>query len=247
MTKITVLKAFYDNFIHVIHSETTAAVIDPGTAEPVLNFVQENNLTLEAVLLTHNHSDHSGGAKRLKTETGCQLIGAKGWSVDKKVKDNDTFTICNHTIKTIEVPGHTSDDQAYYIKDLNALFTGDTMFACGCGRLFGGTSKQMHNSLQILASYPDNTKVYCGHEYTEENCKFALTIDIDNPLLHKRLSNVKEKLGQGLNTVPSILKEEKDTNPFLRCGNFDIRKKLNMVYASDAEVFAEIRKRKNRF
>lgn len=247
MVNTTILRAFSDNYIYVVHIDKAAIVIDPGVAQPVFDFIHKNKLVLKAVLLTHNHSDHTGGAKKLKKETGCVIVGAKGRGVDEEVCDNKTFTFCDMVIKAIEVPGHTDNDLSYYIHEIQALFTGDTLFACGCGRIFDGTATQMHRSLQTLASYPNDTNIYCGHEYTEENCEFALTIDPENTFLQKRLKAVKMAIMQGVIIMPSTLKEEKTTNPFLRSFDSSIRKTLGMESASDEDVFAEIRKRKDSF
>ncbi len=249
MHTISILPAFSDNFIYVIHNGSSAAVIDPSAAYQVSKFLKENNLGLETVLITHHHSDHTGGVGQLKKETGCTVIGggSRMGGGDSAVSDGDERESAGLSVRVIGVPGHTNDHVAYYIPSLKAVFTGDALFSAGCGRLFEGSAKQMYTSLQKLAALDDDTLVYCGHEYTDENLQFAAMVDPGNEYVKEKLEAVRDTISQGGYSVPSTIAEEKKTNPFLRAGELSIRKYLHMERASDVEVFAELRNRKDRF
>ncbi len=248
MQAISILRAFYDNYIYVIKQDADAVVIDPGHDQPVLRYLQDNNLELSTILLTHHHSDHTGGTAKLKQVTGCNVIGpdnAHGQIVDERVRERDIKDILSYKVEVISTPGHTMTHVVYHIPDLKALFTGDTLFIAGCGRLFEGNAKQMWNSLQKLLALSDDTKVYCGHEYTEYNLRFAATVDPDNIAVTEKLESVRKTLAGGGCSVPSTIAEEKRYNPFLRTDDLSIRKHLKMESASDVEVFAELRRRKD--
>lgn len=243
MQTITTLPALSDNYIYVIQHNTKAAVVDPGQAEPVLRFLKEKNLELSEILITHNHFDHIGGVEKLQHETGCIVV-----RTNSQIQNRCTKTICHSlSVEVIPVPGHTKDHVAFYIPESSALFTGDTLFAAGCGRIFEGTPKTMFESLQKLASFEDKTLVYFGHEYTEENLQFAELVDPKNEEIKVRQTIVKNKLSRGEFSTPATLEDEKKTNPFLRTNNPSIRKKLQMETASDVEVFAKLRRDKDVF
>ena len=250
MHTISILRALSDNFIYIIHTDTDALVIDPGSAQAVLQFLNEKSLVLSTILLTHHHLDHTGGTEELKGITGCNVIGSTdrhmGY-VDSVVSDGDVKSILDLSINIIGVPGHTNNHVAYFVPGLKALFSGDTLFAAGCGRLFEGTAEQMWDSLQKLVSLGDDIHLFCGHEYTEESLLFAGSIEPTNLNIKNRLMEVRKKLGAGKYSVPSLLSEEKLTNPFLRAKDPLIRKALGMEAASDVDVFAELRKRKDVF
>lgn len=234
MKTITVLPNG-DNYIYVIHDMTDAIVIDPGNSRAVMDFIGHNNLNLTAVFLTHHHHDHTDGALPLHKTTGCEVYGTQepGNGIFKQVTDGLSCSVGQISIQVIAVPGHTDDHVAFYLPECKALFTGDTLFVAGCGRVFTGRYEEMWKSLRRLGSFPDDTLVYCGHEYTEENLLFAAKVEPDNLAIQDALKRVRILLGMGKFSVPSTIGEEKQTNPFLR--------------AMDAIAFEELRKRKDSF
>ena len=247
MKEIPILRAFYDNYIYVIKKDKDVIVVDPGHDQPVLRYLQDNNLQLSTILLTHHHADHTGGAAKLKQVTGCTVIGPDGHTVDERIRGGDVRDIISYEVEIISTPGHTRTHVVYHIPELKVLFTGDTLFIAGCGRLFEGNAKQMWNSLQKLSALSDDTKVYCGHEYTEYNLRFAATVDPDNKAITEKLESVRKILAGGDCSVPSTIADEKKYNPFLRVNDSSIRKHLKMESASDVDVFAELRRRKDYF
>jgi hydroxyacylglutathione hydrolase len=242
MNQVITIKAFSDNYIYLYqYDQKNAIAIDPGDCAPVLQTLKKLNLPLTAILATHHHWDHIGGASELKKRTGCKIIGgdAKRISaIDNFVEDGQILTFGNITIKVIAAPGHTSTSVCYYIpgneQNKNGiLFTGDTLFIGGCGRLLECNARTMRESLQKLASLPDETKVYCGHEYTLENYEFALQIEPNNPLILERIAEITQTIKQSGSTIPSTISQEKAANIFLR--------------ADSAEVFAKLRHRKDAY
>ena len=239
-----------DNYGVLIHSPTSGetAAVDCGDAAAALAACEENNWSLSHIFATHHHADHTAGLAALKEKTGCKVIGPAGISgVDNTVADGDSFEFAGVTVNTIHTPGHTKDMINYYLPTEKTVFTGDTLFSLGCGRVFEGDANMMWNSLSKLMQLPADTTIYSSHEYTEANAAFAVTVDPQNAALQKRVEHIKTLRSQGKATVPSLLSEELETNPFLRAGDSAIRKHLNMADASDAEVFAEIRTRKDNF
>ena len=251
MNGIRLLQALYDNYIALVKSGNGAAlVIDPSEAEQVLSFCRKEHLRVTAVLITHHHADHTGGVAELRKKTGCALYGPDDSRIansDSVVGDDSTVAINLLTIRALAVPGHTKTHMAYYIPELKALFTGDTLFAAGCGRLFEGSAGQMHASLQKLMQFPDDTLVYCGHEYTLENLQFASSVVPQDRAVEERLGTVRKMRSLGEPTIPSTIALEKATNLFLRTNDPSIRKALGMERAGDTEVFAELRRRKDLF
>ena len=250
MQTISILRAFYDNYIYVIRQDSDITVIDPSSDQPVLQYLNDNNLNLSTILLTHHHFDHTGGVAKLKQKRGCTVIGpddTRLHDVDIRVHEGDVKDVSSLNIKVIFTPGHTKTHVAYHLPELKALFTGDTLFISGCGRLFEGNAKEMWSSLQKLVALGDDTRVYCGHEYTEYNLRFAATVDSENKSVKEKLENVRHTLATGGYSVPSTIAEEKKYNPFLRANDLSIRKHLQMESASDVDVFAELRRRKDDF
>ena len=227
------IKAFKDNYIWLIQEKFHGVIVDPGDAKPVLKKLKEKNIDLKAILITHKHHDHMGGVEELiGYHPNIRIYGPENIKFKFKyeiVKEGDVISIPETKLRfnVIETPGHTSDHVIYV--DTENLFCGDTLFACGCGRLFEGTYDEMFKSLLKISSLNPNTKVYCGHEYTKENIQFALTIDQDNYQLNERY----KKLQDIEITIPSLLKEELETNPFLR--------------VKTSEEFKLIRKKKDEF
>lgn len=227
------IKAFNDNYIWLLKEGSNGIIVDPGDAKPVLKFLKENNIDLVAILITHKHYDHIGGVTELiQHYPEVKIFGPKNNTFNfkyKTAKEGDIISILKTNIefKVIETPGHTLDHIVYV--DQSRLFCGDTLFACGCGRLFEGSHIEMFESLSKIASLKPNTKVYCAHEYTIKNIQFALTIDPNNYKLNERYKKLKNLEI----TIPSLLKDELETNPFLR--------------AKTSEEFKLIRMRKDVF
>jgi hydroxyacylglutathione hydrolase len=243
-----------DNYVWLLHEPGTGAtgVVDPATASPVLARLRAHGWSLDWILTTHHHADHTGGNLELKRATGCRIAGPKKDAarvpgLDLGLVEGDTFSLGDARARIIETPGHTSGHISFWFEDAKALFCADTLFSLGCGRLFEGTPAQMWESLQKLAALPDDAVVYCGHEYTLANARFALTVDPANPALRARAEEVEQLRAEGQPTVPSTLGAERAANPFLRPDDPAIRQTLGMEGASDVDVFAEIRRRKDRF
>ena len=247
MESVIVIPVLSDNFAYLFrYEENKAIAVDPSNASLVLNEIKKHNLELTAVLATHHHGDHTAGIKELKHKTNCTVIGSGQGLIDKQILDFGSYRI-----KTIPTPGHTSDSVCFYIEpaenNYGILFTGDTLFIAGCGRPIENDAKTMWNSLKKLAALPDETLVYPGHDYTEENYEFALTIEPENKTIQKLLEDIRKKQRQGKPAVPSTVAWEKQTNVFLRSNSPEIKAAINMPETSDAETFAELRKRKNIF
>lgn len=216
------IPAFSDNYIWAWHDGQRAAVVDPGESGGVLAWLSAEHVVLDTILITHHHADHTGGVAELREATGARVIGPVKENMPeplRRVGDGDSVTVLGHAFTVIAVPGHTAGHIAYFCADWHGvplLFCGDTLFSAGCGRLFEGTPAQMHASLLRLSNLPDTTRVFCTHEYTLANLKFALTVEPHNlTLIHYNLAciGLREK---GLPTLPSSMALEKAINPFLR-------------------------------
>jgi hydroxyacylglutathione hydrolase len=239
-----------DNFGVLVHSPLTGetASIDAPDAAIVSKALAEKGWKLTDIFITHHHGDHTQGIARLKEETGCHVSGpanSKIEGLDATYGDSDSFSFAGQEVKVIATPGHTLDMINYYLPQQGVAFTADTLFAMGCGRIFEGTAEQMWRSLEKLMELPSETMIYCGHEYTLANARFALTVDGSNQDLVARTHEVEKLREQGKPTLPTTMALELKTNPFLRAADPEIRKNLGMESAGNAEVFAEIRKRKD--
>ena len=209
-------------------------------------------MNLDFIFNTHHHNDHVGGNLEIKGITGCKIIGPE---IDKKripgidigVKNKERIRLGESNINIYEIPGHTTGHICFYFPEDSLLFCGDTLFSMGCGRMFEGTAKQMWNSLKILRSLPDDTLIYCGHEYTESNAKFAFSLDKENEDLKEKISEIYKLRNDGKPTVPSILGEEKKFNPFLKSDDPDFTKKINIKSNVSWKIFKEIRRMKDSF
>jgi hydroxyacylglutathione hydrolase len=227
-------------------------VVDPSEAEPVRAALKARGLKLTHILNTHHHMDHVGGNQALKAEFGATIVGpgkdaARIPGIDVGVAEGDTYSVGSHVAKVFEIPAHTKGHIAFWFETDGAVFTGDTLFAMGCGRLFEGDPPMMWGSLSKLMKLPDATRIYCGHEYTEANGRFALTVEPGNLDLNARMSEVKAVRAAGRPTLPSTIGLEKKTNPFLRAASPELRRVLGMEAANDVDVFAEARRRKDVF
>ncbi|MEW6729049.1 MAG: hydroxyacylglutathione hydrolase [Pseudomonadota bacterium] len=219
--RITPLPAFDDNYIWLLHDDAQeAAVIDPGDARPVIDHLDGQGLRLTAILLTHHHWDHTGGARELAERYGAPILGPDSERIDcvsRPLKEGETVDLGRlGQWRVMATPGHTLDHIAYYNPEAGALFCGDTLFGAGCGRLFEGTPQQMQDSLEKIRALPDDTLIYCGHEYTEDNLRFAVLAEPGNPAIRARIEATRAQRERGEPTVPSTLLLEKSTNPFLR-------------------------------
>jgi hydroxyacylglutathione hydrolase len=242
-----------DNFGVLIHDSEAGltASIDAPEADRVAGALKEKGWKLTHILTTHHHADHTGGNAALKAATGCRIIGpreeaAKIPGIDETVGGGDRFAFGSHQVEVLDTPGHTAGHITYVIPSAKVAFVGDTLFAMGCGRVIEGTPQMMWESLKKLMALPKDTAVYCGHEYTQSNAKFALTIEPDNAALQTRAREVDEARAAGKATLPTTIALELETNPFLRPHVPAIQKRLGLEGRPDWEVFAEIRERKNR-
>jgi len=243
-----------DNYGYLLHSQKTGetAAIDTPEVEPILKALDEKGWRLTHILNTHHHFDHAGGNRDIKTRTGCTVIGPcdeadKIPGIDRAVGDGDTVAFGDGVAQVLGVPGHTAGHIAYYFADAGIAFVGDTLFALGCGRLFEGTPAQMWDSLGKLIALPDETTVYCAHEYTQANAKFALTVEPNNEDLKLRSRQIDELRREGKPTVPTTIGLEKATNPFLRPDSDDLQRAIGLEGANLVDVFAKTRELKDNF
>ncbi len=243
-----------DNYGVLIHdaADGVTASIDTPDAGPIRAALNRRGWRLTHIFTTHHHGDHVAGHSALKAETGCRIYGAETDKaripgIDETLKEGDRFRFGRFEVRVIETPGHTSGHIAYWMPEAGVAFVGDTLFPFGCGRLLEGTAPQMWHSLQKLAGLPPETLLYCGHEYTLTNGRFALTIEPDNEALQQRYATMEALRAAGKPTVPSRLAEELATNPFLRAASSNIQARLGMAGHAPEEVFAEVRRRKDIF
>ncbi len=243
-----------DNYVYLVRDPGSGAcaVVDPAVAAPVLAALGRLGWKLTHILNTHHHHDHVGGNLEIKRATGCTVVGnandaSRIPGIDIGVREGDTFRLGDHEAAVIDVSGHTLGHIGYWFAGSRALFCGDTLFALGCGRLFEGTPRQMWSSLCKLRALPEDTKVYCGHEYTQSNAAFALAVEPDNAALRERAAQVAALRAEGLPTVPSTIGEERATNPFLRADDDDFRQTAGLAGLDPVEAFAAIRRRKDMF
>ena len=227
------------------------AAIDAPDAKAVAAALREKGWKLTHILTTHHHGDHTAGNLALKTETGCTIIGPRAEAgkipgIDTQVGEGDTFQFGGHEVRVFDTPGHTAGHISYWLPADGVAFVGDTLFAIGCGRVIEGNAQMMWQSLEKLIALPKDTAVYCGHEYTQANAKFALTIEPENAALQKRAKEVDQLRAAGKPTLPTKIGIELETNPFLRPHVTAIQRRLGMEGKPAWQIFAEIRERKNR-
>lgn len=224
MLDVHIVPVLTDNYSYIIQSGDAVAVIDPGEPGPVEIVLSEMNMIPSLILNTHHHSDHIAGNRTIKRKYGCTVIGPAADTrrmpdLDQGVKEGDAIPFGNDRLRVIETPGHTSGHICFYAEKSHILFTGDTLFSMGCGRLFEGLADQMWQSLQKIMALPDDTQIYCGHEYTQANGEFAQSVEKNNLDIRARLAEAKKLTANGRPTLPTTLLQEKKTNVFLRAAN----------------------------
>ena len=238
--KIQIIPCLQDNYSYLVIDEeyNTACVIDPSEADPIIKYLENNKIKLKFILNTHHHYDHVGGNQKLKEKYGASILGYKGDreripQIDILLNDQETWVHENFEAKIIYIPGHTLGHICFYFYKEQSIFTGDTLFSLGCGKIFEGTYSQMFDSLMKLKKLPQNTKVYCGHEYTKKNSDFCIVHDKDNQNLKAKIQDIDTKLKNGIPTIPSTIRDELECNIFLR--------------SNDIETFSKLRDLKDNF
>ena len=254
MLEVTIIKCLSDNYSYLIKDKKTdlVGIVDPSEFDPVDIEISKTYKKLDFILNTHHHNDHVGGNIDLKKKYNSKIICSsydekKIPGVDIKKSDGDQFSLGETDFKIIHIPGHTLGHIAFYSEQANVIFTGDTLFSLGCGRIFEGTFEQMFESLEKIKNLPKNTMMYCGHEYTEKNGQFCISIDKENVRLRNRIEDAKNKIQKKLPTLPITLGEEIETNIFLRCDDKKIKNNLKMDNGSKLEVFTKLRNLKDKF
>lgn len=251
--EIRLFRCLADNFGYLIHDPASGATasVDAPEATPIVEALEREGWTLTDILITHHHNDHVGGVGELKKRYGCRVVAPQDKSaaianVDLRVAQGDVVKIGSLLARVLETPGHTLDHVSYVFDNEKALFAADTLFSIGCGRVFEGTYPMMWDSLLKLRALPDDFKLYCGHEYTAANVKFALTVEPENAALKARAEEVARLRAANKPTVPTLLGDEKKANVFLRADEPSVAAGVRMKGRSAAEVFGELRERKNK-
>ena len=254
MVKIESIEAFTDNYIWLVTTNEGSIVIDPGESSNVINYLDNNQLDLKAIFITHHHFDHTGGINEITSYYPVNVFGPINnvETINKRLKDGDRVSIIGIDFKIIEIPGHTLDHIAYFSENNGnpILFCGDTLFAAGCGRVFEGTFEQMYESIIKLKNLPINTKIYCGHEYTLSNLEFAKEAEPFNQDTLSRYNNVLKLREKGTPSIPSLLSTELKTNPFLRCDNKEVQENISTKFKTikeSKEIFKALRLWKDNF
>ncbi|XP_057844068.2 hydroxyacylglutathione hydrolase 2, mitochondrial isoform X1 [Cryptomeria japonica] len=253
--QIELVPCLKDNYAYLLHdsSSGTTGIVDPSESGPVIDALSQRKYNLMYILNTHHHYDHTGGNMELKARYGAKVIGPfadkdRIPGIDLALSDGEKWMFGGQEMCVLDTPGHTRGHVSFYFPDSKAIFTGDTLFCLGCGKLFEGSPEQMWSSLSKIASLPDYVRIFCGHEYTVSNAKFALSVEPGNNELRSYVAHAVEHRNKGLPTVPSTLAEEKSCNPFLRIFSAEIRGSLNIPEtASEAEALGRIRKAKDMF
>lgn len=251
---IVTVPCLSDNYAYLLHDPATGAtaVVDVPESGPVEEALAERGWRLTDILITHHHHDHVDGVGPLRSSTGAKVWGAAADSerlppLDHTLGEGDEVKFGNLTGRVLDVSGHTVGHIAFHFPDANAVFTADSLMALGCGRVFEGTHAMMWESLSKLAALPDDTRIYSGHNYGQANGRFALSIEPDNAALRARIARIEERDAAGEPIVPSTLAEERETNPFLRAADPDVKAAVGLPGGDDAAVFAELRRRKDMF
>ena len=252
--EIITVPCLTDNYAYIIrnHEQNLTCLIDAPETKPIVSLLEKKKWKLDKIFLTHHHADHIEATGDLREMFNCLVSGAAEDSarlpkLDEKLRENDKFTLGDLNFSIMDVSGHTRGHIALYSSQLGAVFTADSLMTLGCGRLFEGTPKMMWYSLKKLCQLPSITSVFSGHDYTEKNSEFALSIDTKNTQLKKRTQFFEHIRSSGEPTVPSTIKDELETNIFLRSGNIEIKEALDMIDCSDETVFTELRRRRDNF
>jgi len=243
-----------DNYGYLVHDPDSGATacIDTPEVAPILRALEDRGWSLTYIFNTHHHFDHAGGNLEVKAATGCRIVGPRADAeripgIDIGVGDGDELRLGSRRVVVRETPGHTRGHIVYHFPDDRVAFVGDTLFAMGCGRLFEGSPAQMWGSLRKILEWPDDTRLYCAHEYTQANARFALTVEPNNAALQRRAEEVDRLRAAGRPTVPTTVGEERATNPFLRPTSRNLRETIGLPDADDVEVFAKTRALKDAF
>ncbi|HYD30960.1 MAG TPA: hydroxyacylglutathione hydrolase [Azospirillaceae bacterium] len=241
-----------DNYVYLLRDNDAVGVVDPADAAPVIAALEAHDLKLTHIFNTHHHADHIDGNAELKKRYGAAVVAPRANAqqipmLTQAAADGDHFEFGGQTVRVLGTPGHTLGHLAYWFPEAEAVFTGDTLFAAGCGRLFEGTAQQMWDSLKRLRGLPGHTRVYCGHEYTLSNVRFALTIDPKNEELAGYADTAADLRAEGKPTIPTTIGAEREINPFLRADDPRLQAGIGMAGASPVSVFGEIRRRKDHF
>ena len=254
MLNIEVISCLSDNYSYLIHDDITdlVGVIDPSEFSPINKLITKKYKKLDYILNTHHHFDHVGGNIELKKKYNSKIIGSKIDrdripEIDILLDDGENFKFGNINFISIHVPGHTKGHIAFYSESNKVIFTGDTLFSLGCGKVFEGTYKQMFDSLNKIKNLPRDTKIYCGHEYTRKNFDFCLKYEKNNELLKKKLNWINDRIDKKLPTIPISLEDELNTNIFLRCSNITIKNELKMSDSIEEQIFKKLRNLKDEF
>ena len=252
--KVEIIPCLKDNYSYAIIDEKNkkTCVVDPSESKPIINFLEKNNLKLNYIMNTHHHYDHVGGNSLLKKKYNAKVLGFKDDDkripeIDIRLKDDEIWKEDNFEAKVIHIPGHTLGHICFYFYKDHNLFTGDTLFSLGCGRIFEGTYQQMFSSLEKIKKLPPKTKIYCGHEYTLQNSKFCIQYDKENQNLIRKIKEINEKLKNNKPTIPSTIEDELKNNIFLRSDNESIKNNLNISNSSPLVTFSKLRDLKDNF
>jgi hydroxyacylglutathione hydrolase len=254
MLKVDIIKCLQDNYSYVIHDTEAdiVGVVDPSEFDPINNFIKKKFNKIDFILNTHHHFDHTGGNLELKKNYNSKIIGSlkderRIPGIDIKLLNDDVFKFGKIDFNIIFVPGHTSGHICFYSKKEKVIFTGDTLFSLGCGRVFEGTYLQMLDSLSRIKKLPRDTNIYCGHEYTKKNLEFCTKFEPDNKFLKDKKNWISSKLNKKEPTIPTTIENELKTNIFLRCDVFAVKKSLSMENSPEVEVFKKLRDLKDSF
>jgi len=252
--QVTPIPCLTDNYAYIVHDDNfkTVGVVDPSEAKPIISFLKKKNLKLNYILNTHHHFDHIGGNIELKKIYNAKIVGFLGDKhripgIDITLVNNENWSFGNSTVKVFHIPGHTLGHICFFFEKEKIVFTGDTLFSLGCGKIFEGNHEQMLTSLNKIKQLPKDTMIYCGHEYTYKNAEFCMKYDSDNIDLKKKFEKIKKLRSQNLPTIPSSLEDEIKSNIFLRCDQNVLKIKLNMKNQEDSKVFKKVRDLKDSF
>ena len=254
MLNIDIVPCLQDNYSFVVHDTKTniVAIVDPSEFEPINKFIEKKLKKVDYIFNTHHHFDHTGGNLDLQKKYKARIIGSKKDEkripgIDIKLSDNENFKLGSIDFKVFLIPGHTNGHICFYSKSEKIIFTGDTLFSLGCGRVFEGTYLEMLNSINLIKKLPIDTRIYCGHEYTQKNLDFCIKYEINNSKLEEKKKWVTSKLSKKEPTIPVTVEEELNTNIFLRCDVLAIKKSLGMENSSEVEIFKKLRDLKDSF